>query len=270
MESHAHQQSIVSQFTQQSRPFAEIEEHSADRSFEVFRELGSFSGTERVLDSGCGPGLVSRYLAPLAAEVIGLDLTPAMVELASKAALQASLSNLSFLEGNMTELPFSTAQFDRTVTRYTFHHLEDPEAAFREMIRVTRPNGKIIVVDVTPEESKRDAYDQFERLRDPSHTSAFTFSELSNLGQIHGLSNPEIIRFGLEMNVEKLIQASFPESISREQLIRLLIEDIGKDHLSFQIRKTVDSFIMTFPVTAAAWQMPSLANLNLEINSIRN
>ena len=156
----------------------------------------------------------------------------------------------------MTALPFSSGQFDVSVTRYTFHHLENPQAAFDEMLRVTRPSGRIIVADVTPEALKRDSYDRFERLRDPSHTSALTGKELASLGNGHGLQPSEIIRFGLEMEANTLLSASFPETVGKEELIQLLTDDLHLDKLSFQVRKEGSSLIMTFPVTAAGWQLP--------------
>jgi SAM-dependent methyltransferase len=253
MESGVHQADIVSQFTRQARPFAENKAHSENRSLDVFRALGCFSGKERLLDSGCGPGLVSIYLAEFVAEVIGVDLTPAMVELAAESARKSSISNVNFLEGNMTMLPFPDDHFDVSVSRYAFHHLENPRKAFAEMLRVTRPGGKIIVLDVTPEPEKRENYDRFERLRDPSHTSALTTEELTDFGMPHGLTRPEVLQFGLEMDALQLINSSFPESVDRNELLGLLAGDVGKDSLSFQIRQEENSLIMTFPLTAAVW-----------------
>lgn len=256
MESNSHQEKIISQFTQQAIPFAEIKQHSEQRSLETFRELGRFAGNERVLDSGCGPGIVTHYLAKYVGSMVGLDLTPSMVALATKTSKELKLGNVSFIEGNMTSVPFPSANFDASVSRYAFHHLEYPESAFAEMVRVTRPEGKIIVMDVTPEELKRNSYDRFEKLRDPSHTSALTVSEFANLGISHELPHPEMIHFGLEMNARDLIASSFPEAASREQLITLLENDLISDTLSFQVRKEGETLIMTFPVTAAVWQLP--------------
>jgi len=255
MESSIHRQKIISQFTTQSRPFAEMPAHSENFSLEVFRELGGFSGKERVLDSGCGPGLVSLYLSEFVGQIVGVDLTPSMVQLAAETALKSAIGNASFFQGDMTALPFPADCFDAAVTRYAFHHLEHPGAAFAEMLRVTRPHGKIIVVDVTPEASKLKAYDGFERLRDPSHTAALTLEELISLGTDHGLRNPEVIRFGLEMDARRLLASSFPETVSRKHLLGLLAGDLWEDALSFGIRKEEDVLTMTFPVTAVGWRL---------------
>ena len=254
MESSTHQAEIISQFTRQAQPFANNQAHSIDRSFSIFRDLGQFTGSERVLDSGCGPGLVSRYLAAFVAEVVGVDLTPAMVALAKKAAGETGLSNVSFQEGNMTALPFEDGVFDVAVTRYAFHHLENPAAAFAEVVRVTRRGGRGIVVDATPETAKRSAYDRFERLRDPSHTSALTVEELVALGQPHGLVQPEFTKFGVPMKVAALVDSSFPTEVSRQHLAALLASDMEKDALSFDVRREGETLCLTFPITGAVWR----------------
>jgi len=254
MESDSHRQEVVSQFTRQSRLFADHRAHSENRSLEVFRELGDFTGRERVLDSGCGPGLVSCHLAPWVGEVVGADLTPAMLELGRSRAAERGLSNVTFVHGDMTSLPFAAGEFDVAITRYAFHHLQNPRAAFAELVRVTKPGGRIMVLDATPEESKREAYDAFERQRDSSHTSALTAPELTSLGEADRLIAPEVRHFGLEMSAESLVASSFPEGDDRQQLLDLLTADVETDHLSFQVRQEEAGMVITFPLTAAMWR----------------
>jgi ubiquinone/menaquinone biosynthesis C-methylase UbiE len=256
MESNRHKEEIVDQFTNQAVPFAELKAHSEDRTLDIFRELSGFSGNERVLDSGCGPGLVSCYLSSFANEVIGLDLTPAMIQLANETASKRSLTNVKFMVGNMLELPFAEDHFDISVSRYAFHHLENPQVAFAEMLRVTKSGGKVIVLDATPEEKKQAAYNRFEILRDPSHTKAWTTEELSLFGKEHGLGSPETISFRLEMDANQLIASSFPKTVSKEHLLQLLKEDVDLDSLSFKACHKESRLTVFFPLTAACWQLP--------------
>jgi ubiquinone/menaquinone biosynthesis C-methylase UbiE len=256
MESNRHKEEIVDQFTNQAVPFAELKAHSEDRTLDIFRELGDFSGEECVLDSGCGPGLVSCYLSSLANEVIGLDLTPAMIQLAKETASKRSITNVNFIVGNMLELPFANDHFDISVSRYAFHHLENPQIAFAEMLRVTKPGGRVIVLDATPEEPKQTAYNKFEVLRDPSHTRALTTQELSLFGREHGLASPTTISFRLEMDANQLVASSFPKAVSKEHLLQLLAEDIDQDSLSFKACQKESRLTVYFPLTAACWQLP--------------
>ncbi len=254
-ESAKHKDEIISQFTSQSIPFAELQEHREERSLEIFQELGRFNGGERVLDSGCGPGLVSCYLAPFVKEITGVDLTPAMVELAKASAEKKGLSNAHFQLGDMGSLPIEDDSFDASVSRYTFHHLENPSSAFSEMLRVTKSGGKVIVVDVSPDISKQEAYNTFEIQRDSSHTKALTKEQLCQIGSDAGLNKPEVVSFGLTMKAEGLINASFPKKSTREHLLKLLSDDVGINQLCFNARMDNGCLMMTFPLTALCWKI---------------
>jgi len=254
-ESESHKKEVISQFTTQSTPFAELKEHKEERSLEIFHELGCFKGGERILDSGCGPGLVSCYLSQFVKEVTGVDLTPAMVDLAEETAKKQGLSNTHFLIGDMLSLPAKDKTFDACVSRYTFHHLEYPQSAFLEMIRVTKLGGKVIVVDATPEANKQDEYNAFEILRDSSHTKALTKAELLQIGSDAGLGTPKVISFGLTMKAEGLVNSSFPTKVTREHLLKLLSDDMGKNHLDFDARMQNGALTIMFPLTAFCWKV---------------
>lgn len=253
METVEHQQRIISQFTLQAKPFAEHQAHSQRESFESLRDLAELSGSERVLDCGCGPGLVSCYLADYAREVVGVDLTQAMVDQARAGAASRALANVSFETGNVTALPFEDGEFDVTVSRYAFHHLENPEIAFREMVRVTRPGGRIVVADAAPPTVKRASYDAFEKRRDPSHTSALTLEELFFFGERAGLGEVVIRSFGVPMTLDSLVDSSFPDPSDREVLRQMMTADVGVDAMSFNARIEGGVCLLTFPIAVLSW-----------------
>jgi ubiquinone/menaquinone biosynthesis C-methylase UbiE len=92
----------------------------------------------RILDNGCGIGLLFESLPP--ERVVGLDLSSEMLRRAAKHSDQLIL-------GNSQDLPLKDASFDDVVCRSLLHHLSDPEAAVREMHRVLRPGGVMVSVD---------------------------------------------------------------------------------------------------------------------------
>ena len=143
------------------------QERAADLAERVRRVLGPFSGGEVALDSGCGTGALAFALAPVVAEVVGVDVRGDYLE----AAREAAPANVRFVEGDAQQLPFGYGMFDLVGCHRVLHHVRRPELAVSELVRVTRTGGRILVVDqlgsVDPLRSLE--MDRFEHLRDPGH-----------------------------------------------------------------------------------------------------
>jgi SAM-dependent methyltransferase len=143
------------------------EERAAELADQVRRFLGPTTGHELALDSGCGTGALALALAPLVGEVVGVDESPELLE----AARSVAPENVRFVEGDATHLPFEYGMFDIAGSLRVLHHVRRPELVVSELARVTRPGGRVLVIDqlgsVDPLRSLE--MDRFERLRDPSH-----------------------------------------------------------------------------------------------------
>lgn len=102
---------------------------------------------DNVLDVGCGTGPVIELLAKKYPEkhFVGLDITPAMIEVAQS----KGLSNADFLVGDAENLPFGDESFDAVLCSNSFHHYPNPGAFLRKAYRVLRPGGKLILRDYT-------------------------------------------------------------------------------------------------------------------------
>ncbi len=253
MSSTTHQAEVVRQFSLQAEPFANCAAHADEKSLAIFQELGTLRSTDHVLDSGCGPGIVSCYLARHVAHVTGIDLTEAMIAAANGRARHEGITNVSFLTGDMTRLPFADGQFNAAISRYTFHHLEQPAQALAEMHRVTRDAGRIIVVDVCPATNQRSAYDAFEKQRDASHTTALVVEEWLDLGEGLGLCSATVERFELHMSAEALLGSSFPDEDVRSTLLNQLNDDVDRNTVGFSSSVSSGELNIRFPLIALAW-----------------
>jgi SAM-dependent methyltransferase len=206
-----HDAVTLDQFTRQAAPFAAMPAHADADIFDLIRLAARLSPAARVLDVACGPGLVSLALAPHAAHVTGLDVTPAMLDQARDLQRQRGLANLAWELGRADALPYPDAAFDAVVTRWSFHHLLDPAAALAEMVRVCRSGGRVVVADVYTAAAEQAAeYDRLEQLRDPSHTHALGLDDFRRLVRASGLADVAEAFSRLPLAVDDLLAASFP------------------------------------------------------------
>jgi SAM-dependent methyltransferase len=101
------------------------------------RELLAAACAGRLLDVGCGTGDDTRALP---GRGVGLDASAAMIG-------EAARRGGAFVRGDAHALPFADGMFDGCRADRTLQHLADPERALAEMVRVTRPGGRVVVVD---------------------------------------------------------------------------------------------------------------------------
>lgn len=105
---------------------------------------------DTVLDIGCGTGNVAVTAARRGARATGLDIAPAMLDEARENAAIASVEDVVWREGTATALPFDDDAFDVTLSCVGHMFAEPPNAAARELLRVTRSSGRIAFTSWTP------------------------------------------------------------------------------------------------------------------------
>jgi ubiquinone/menaquinone biosynthesis C-methylase UbiE len=161
-----------------------------ERAAELAEQVRTFvrpGGDERALDVGTGAGALALALAPLVREVVGLDPVPELLVLARERA--AGLGNVELVEGDGTALPFEDFSFDLVGTLRTLHHVHRPELVVAELTRVTRPGGRILIVDQIAPADPLEALtlDRFERARDPGHERLLPDGDLRQMFEANRL-----------------------------------------------------------------------------------
>jgi phosphatidylethanolamine/phosphatidyl-N-methylethanolamine N-methyltransferase len=99
----------------------------------------------RILEAGAGTGLNIAFY-PVKARVTATDLSGAMLKRARERALEQNV-DVTFEEADLCSLPFADRSFDTAVETFVFCSMPDPVACLREMSRVTRPGGRILLLD---------------------------------------------------------------------------------------------------------------------------
>jgi SAM-dependent methyltransferase len=251
-----HDAQILDQFTRQAEPFAARHGYRPDPILDLMAECTAVSQEHTVLDVACGPGIVSCYFAKRARHVTGLDIVPAMVDHARRYQTEQQVTNVDWQLGSSTDLPFPAHSFDCVVTRFSFHHFIDPLAALREMKRVAKPGGVIVVCDVAPSAETQSAFNHWEILRDPSHTRALTQAEFVSLGENAGVALRSRENTMLDKPLEELLSGSFPKPGDADR-IRVLFEseiEAKTDRLGVAARREDGLIRVTYPVAVFGWQ----------------
>ena len=209
MSTDAHSGAIRDEFAHQADSFARSPAMNIAETLGVLVDLVPEDPEARWVETACGPGLIARAMAPRVGSVVGIDLTPTMVEKASGDAAAAGVENVRFEVGDATALPLADDSLDGAITRFSLHHIPAPIRVLEEMERVVKPGGYVIVSDfVTDDDGESAAWqEQIERLRDPSHWALLTPSRIAALAE----------RVGLEPDVERVVpfQIDFEEWLNR-------------------------------------------------------
>jgi SAM-dependent methyltransferase len=134
----------------QKGDFTRIAAAMRESGAELVARLGVSQGMD-VLDLGCGDGTTAVPEAKLGANVLGVDIAPYLVEAGNARAKSMGLSNLRFQEGDATDLgELADGSFDLVVSIFGAMFAPRPEDVAKEMVRVTRPGGRIVMGNWIP------------------------------------------------------------------------------------------------------------------------
>lgn len=189
------------QFGRAAHDYATSEVHARGESLGILVDgLTAYGRRSRALDVATGAGHTALALAPHVDEVVATDVTDEMLATAARLAAERGLTNVSTLRAAAEALPFPDGSFKIVTCRIALHHFSDPALAAREMARVLAPGGRLGFTDnvtvADPEGARR--YNEFEKLRDPSHREVLTESALAELFTRAGLVVTDVRRLSKE------------------------------------------------------------------------
>jgi SAM-dependent methyltransferase len=245
MTTHEHNEVVRRSFTQQVGLFTGDDSPFARRFASPLAWIEPLDVDMIVLDVACGAGHAAEQVAPHVRQVVGIDLTPALLRSGAERLHGAGANNVLLQQGDATSLPFVDGSFDVVVCRSSLHHFPQPETAVAEMARVCRPGGRVVVSDMTaPTADVRDAFDDLHRRIDPSHVRALLEDELAELLLAVGpLTYRDTTSTALPIDV------ILTDASDREGAMRLVHDDLGINATGFDPVREDDRVVVTFTGT---------------------
>jgi ubiquinone/menaquinone biosynthesis C-methylase UbiE len=132
----------------------------------------------RILDLGCGTGQLAARLAQRVphGSVCGVDPAEEMIGIARRQHQERA--NLRFEVGSSDAIPAAGAAFDFAVSTISFHHWAQPAESLREIARVLRPEGRLLILDLCRDRALMAVIDRLQRWRQPSHAGIASTREI--------------------------------------------------------------------------------------------
>ena len=116
------------------------------------RALGHLLPPLDVADVGCGEGYLTLETARWARSVIGIDRSDEVLERARALAARRRVTNVQWKKGDLARLPLRDRSIDVSLLSQSLHHAADPEDALAEAVRVLRPGGRVLLLDLREHE----------------------------------------------------------------------------------------------------------------------
>ncbi|CAN5839179.1 hypothetical protein BH10CHL1_BH10CHL1_22170 [soil metagenome] len=197
----------------------------------------------RVLDVGSGNGRLALLLAEEGArEVVGVDISPAMLEIAEYLRLSSNspaAQRVSYRLAPAQRMPFQSEGYDALICRLVLHHTPKPELIMRECVRLLRPGGTLIVADLLSADDpvKRATQNTIEARRNPSHVAARSIDQYRKLVTGAGLTIEAETVAVFERELENWLSDMQSDLNSRNAVREMIEAGLETDATGFNVRR---------------------------------
>lgn len=179
--SESHKAQVQAQFGASAHDYVTSAGHAGGADLEQLVAWGRKRGAPRVLDVATGGGHTALAFSAFTPTVISTDLTPSMLKAACGfiQSKPAATGTVRFLASDVEALPFRDSSYGVVTCRLAAHHFPAILPALKEVARVLRPGGSLLVEDILGHDDRELAAFilEVEKRRDPSHVRALTHRE---------------------------------------------------------------------------------------------
>jgi SAM-dependent methyltransferase len=217
-----HDRDLAQAFDGQAAKFERAPVQSDPAALQRLVAAAGIPSGARVLDAGCGPGLVAEAFLAAGYRVHGVDLSPEMVRRA-RARCERFGDRARFDEGSALSLQ-PDAPYEAAVSRLVLHHVQDPLAFVRRQVELVRPGGVVVASDHTcdPDPAAHPWAQEIERARDRTHVDNRSPGGLVDLLARAGLGSISHVEEPFQLDFDEWFDRGTPAAPKAEVRARLL------------------------------------------------
>lgn len=181
---------VQAQFGASASAYVTSPLHAAGEDLDRLLAWGAARRADRVLDVATGGGHTALAFAGIMRRVVAYDLTEPMLAAARTHVRTRGAANIEFVAGDAGALPFRDESFDIVTCRTAAHHFADVAAAVRQIHRVLRPGGSLLLQDILGhDDAEANAFIlEVEKRRDPSHVRSYRAAQWKAFLRAAGLT----------------------------------------------------------------------------------
>ncbi len=233
-------QVVVEQFQRAASAFPLEPVVPSPRDLRALIEMVAPRSQDRLLDVATGSGALALAFAPYVANVVGVDVSPAMLERAEQARLARRFGNAHFRWAEATALPFPDLSFDVVTCRDLLHYVTDGAALLAELRRVLAPEGRLLLDEIVGSEDpvKRATQEAIEIRRDPAFVKLYSRSEIERLARTAGVEIARAEAYEVPRELEEWLSYAAADAPTRFIVRSMLEAGLGADAAGLQVRKS--------------------------------
>lgn len=182
------------------------------KSLSFLKYWVQISAEATVLDIGCGTGEFERLLLTENSQqmITGVDISEEMLLVAKQKC--RTYPNVSFQNASVSDLPFADNTFDVIVSASAFHYFDNPDIALKEMRRVVKPEGKVVMLDWCKDYLLCRICDFLLKFVDPAYQQCYTQKEFHSLltSSLFNIERATKFRFGIVWGM--MISSATPQT----------------------------------------------------------
>jgi ubiquinone/menaquinone biosynthesis C-methylase UbiE len=187
--------------------------------------MSSLTKRDTLLDVGCGAGIATLDFALHVFEAFGVDVSPAMLELAERSRIARNARNVEFRWGEATRLPFPTGAIDVLFCQDLLRYLPDPTSFFAECRRLLAPGGRLLLDEAvgTEDPVRRATQEAIELVRDPAVVKLYGLEDIRRALLASDLSITKLDMYEKPETMEDWLDSAATPDLARQKA-RLMME----------------------------------------------